>query len=63
MWRTGIKALAVGEAGTRRGEGARFACVAFLTGGGFVCFSAGQLLDASSLYAGAPVPSVEAARL
>lgn len=63
MWQTKFKALVADEAGTSVAEFALFMGFAFLTGVGFVCFSAGQLLDASGLYAEAPARAVEAARL
>ena len=62
MWQR-IKDLVADEAGTSVAEAALFVGFAFLTGVGFVCFSAGQLLDASSLYAEAPAKAAEAARL
>lgn len=64
MWNRHLKTLTASEAGTSVAEFALFVGFAFLTGVGFVCFSAGQLLDASALYAGAPAAqAASAARL
>ncbi len=58
MWNRHLKTLGVSEAGTGVAEVALFVGFAFLTGVGFVCFSAGQLLDASALYGQAPAAQV-----
>lgn len=50
-----LMALTASEAGTSVAEFALFVGFAFLTGVGFVCFSAGQLIDASSAYAQLPM--------
>lgn len=56
-----FKSLVASEVGTSVAEFALFVGFALLTGVGFVCFSAGQLIDASSAYAQAPAAQAAAA--
>jgi hypothetical protein len=63
MWKSKMRALVADEAGTGMAEISLFIGFVFLTGVGFVCFSAGQLIDASGYADAMGVRTAQATRL